>query len=136
MKGLHLRCCEAFFRCVSVKLSLYFTSWKVNNPAKLWPQQFQLCGVTLSTTAVKILEMYLQGVYFNLFEKSAPSNIFSDRFNQICRAQIRKTCLGGCFWRVLSHFNWSKFFCFLYSTKLQWNTYLVKFSSTIDIVLT
>ena len=94
---------------------LDLTSWKVNNPARLWPQHFQLRGVTVSTTAVKILEMYLSGVNLNSFLKSTPSKIFSNRFNQICRTQVWKTSLRNCFWKVLPHFDWSKYFFFIFN---------------------
>ena len=64
----------------------------------------------------------------NSFEKSS-QDIFNG-FNQICLTQIWKTHLICCFWKVLSHVNWSKYFCFSYSTKLQQNNYLVKFTFT------
>ena len=70
--------------------TLYLTFLKVNNPVRYWSQLFQkftvtvkrcfieilLRGETVSTTAVKILEMYLYGVYLNSFEKSFLSKIF------------------------------------------------------------
>ena len=71
---------------------------------------------------------------FELLWKSTLSKISLNCFNQISQTQVWKACLGGCFWKVLSHFNWSKYFCFLHSTKLQQKIYLVKYSST-DIVL-
>ena len=37
--------------------TLYIISWKAHNATRLWPQQFQLRGVTVSATAVKILKM-------------------------------------------------------------------------------
>ena len=77
-----------------------------------------ITGVFVSTTAVKILEMYLKGVYLNSFEKPFLSNIFLS-FSPICWTQIWQTRLGGCFWKVLPPFNWPKCFHFLYSTKLQ-----------------
>ena len=95
----------------------------------LWPQHFQLHGVTVSTTAVKIPEVLLHGVYMNSYEKSAPSKISFNCFNHTCVTHITKTRLGGYFWKVLFHFNWSKFFRFLYSTKLQTKYFLVKFFS-------
>ena len=49
-----------------------------------------------------------------LWKVTSFKGIFS--FNQICGIQIRKTRLGGCFWKVLSYFNYSKFFRFLYSS--------------------
>ena len=49
--------------------------------------------------------------------------------NQICWPQIRKTRLISCFWKVIYHFNWFKFFCFLYSTKLPQNNLLIFISS-------
>ena len=65
---------------------------------------------TVSITAVKILEMYLSGIYLNSFEKPFSSNTFLSTFYPICRTQIYKTRLGGCFWKVLSHFNWPSTF--------------------------
>ena len=71
--------------------TIHITSWKVHNPGRLWPQQFQLSGVTISITALKILEMYLWGVYLNPFEKLAPSKIFLNRLGQICRTHQKNT---------------------------------------------
>ena len=71
--------------------------------------------------------------YVKAFIWTTLINSFKETF-QICRTWIWKIYLGGRFWKVLSNFNWSKCFHFLYSTKLQQNIYLVKFYFN-DIVL-
>ena len=80
--------------------NLHLTSWMIHNPVRPWLQYFHLRGVTVSKTAVKILEMYLLGFYLNSLYKSTPSKIFLNGFNQIWRTQIWKACLGGYFWKV------------------------------------
>ena len=93
---------QSFLYIFLVYNTLYITSWKAHNVAMLWPQHFQLHGVTVSTTMVKIPEVLLHGVYMNSYEKSAPSKISFNCFNHTCVTHIRKTRLGGYFWSVIS----------------------------------
>ena len=64
--------------------------------SSLWHQ------LILKTANKCVKELYLRCYD----EKSTISNVF--------RTQIWKRRLGGCFWKVLSHFSWSKYFRFLH----------------------
>ena len=100
---------EAFTSDPSVSSKQYLNRLKTRNCTCC--DDFYNCGENCWNKPVGRLFEFLRKI--NSFK-----NILNG-FNQICRTRIWKTRLPRSFWKVLSHFNWSKCFHFLYSTKLK-----------------